>query len=722
MKFLKSKLIFSIFFMAWLCSLAAEDEDNDIVKSVFAEGISIDLCEPTFSNGVFTTDKGGVIIAPQLRIQARKLTYTKRLVDKEPVFKLEAEGDLMVEFGDYIFVGDRLVYDFQSKQGTIINSRTEAEPWFVGGSVIRLLADGSYFVEHGFITTDENLCPDWKISTFKARLCQERYLRAEDVRFKYNGLLLFWLPVLRMDLETIFDSPFHYNFKWGGREGPRVSMSYEIVSFERFKTFLRFDYRFNRGPGGGIETFYRSADHKEFLQTINFIARDNSIFISDERLRYRLEGVYSRLLCDDTVSIDLTYDKLSDKYMATDYDDQGIELETAGRTQLDINKQNPDWIANLYARVRVNSFETVKQELPTFLNSWRPFSLGPTGVIFENQYKLSYLNFDYADHLPGIHDFAAGRLAFWNNLYRPIPFKYFTITPEAGLNAIFYSNGPHGEDDKWLAQGVFGCEAVAPFYRNYFTQKHVIEPYLSYYYYTAPTISPHQHYIFDIDDGWVRLNMLTFGASNSLYKKDSDGNISRYLFVDVYANAFFNVHTFPATVPKVYVDTVWRPNEFLKYTVDSAWDFEENQLDHVNVRSEWTVNADLALAAEYRHRSSFCWRKADPWNFMLDAFHSLETLRHSTVSDRRSTFLMNMFYRFLPNWALEVESRHGWDRHHEKSYTEFEIDLLTTVYSAGQVKLSYQHIEGDDRIAIYFSLGLKRPDSCDECIVPFLEF
>lgn len=712
----------AVLFLLFACVDLFGETPDQLLKNVFAEGISIDLREPTFCNGVFTTDKGGVITAPNLRIQAQHIVYTRKMEDGEPVFNLVAERDLLVQYGDYIFVGEKMEYDFQTKTGVIFCGRTGVEPWFIGGEIVQLFADGTYYAKHGFITTDENVCPDWNISLDTTCFYEDRFLNAKDVRFRFNHRTYFWVPYLKFDLETIFDHPIRYYVKWGGREGPRAGLSYEFISWERFSAFVRFDYRLNRGPGGGIETWYRSADHRTFCQTINYVARDNSVYIPRERFRYRFEGAFSTLLYNDTVSIDLTYDKLSDQDMATDYDDNGLELETAGRTQLDINRQDLNWIANLYTRLRVNSFETVKEELPSFLNSWRPISLWSTGIISENQLKLSYLDFAYATHSHNSHNYSASRFAFQHTLYRPFLLNVATVTPEAGVNAIFYSNGPRGEDARWLVFGVFGAELTAPFYRFYRSQKHVMEPYVSYHYYTSPTVSPKHHYIFDIDDGWVRLNIMRFGTRNSLYKKICDGNVSRYLFLDLYAYAFFDIPTIPQTIPKVYARTIWKPNDFLKYTLNTAWNLEERQLDYFNIRAEWTANADFAIATEYRHRSAFDWRKADRENFMLDAFHTIEELRHSAVSDKRDTFLLHLFYRFYPNWAIEFESRQGWNRRRERAYTEFELDLLTTIYSAGNMRLSYQHREGEDRIAIYFSIGLKRPDSCDECIVPYIDF
>src|SRR5690606_37330527 len=119
----------------------------------------------------------------------------------------------------------------------------------------------------------------------------------------------------------------------------------------------------------------------------------------------------------------------------------------------------------------------------------------------------------------------------------------------------------------------------------------------------------------------------------------------------------------PATIPKVYSRLIWHSFYSVKHICETAWDFEENQLDHFNLRTEWTVNSDVAIAAEYRHRSAYCFRKADPYNFFVDSFHSVKRLRKSQMSDRRDTLLAHIFYRLHPNWSVEFESRHGWNRH-----------------------------------------------------------
>ena len=693
------------------CSRLAAEISQEFMTSLASEGVTVDLSEPEFCEGELQTVKGGVITGPDIRIQARNITYKRVRENDQLIFTIDASQDLMLEFHGDLFTGERLQYDFQSRSGVIFCGRTYIEPWFVGGKIIRFCEDGSYEIDHAFITTSEGKdAIDWEIKAEHATLAEERYLSTKNVQFRVGGWPLFWLPSFSTDLEALDDHPIRYTAGWGGRQGPRAGIAYEVISWENWKVFARFDYRLRRGPGGGLETYYTSPDRRHYLETINYIARDVSIFNTHERTRYRFQGAYENVLWDDKFSISLTYDKLSDEDMASDYDDQSLELEPSQRTELEIRRQEDYWIANIYARVRLNDFETVKQELPTFYTTWKPISVGKSGIITDNQVKLSYLDFVYANNCPNTHSYSSSRLALTQRIYRPFTSETLNVTPQITATEIYYGNSPSG-NERWLATGIIGCDVNTSLYRFYNDDvKHVIIPYANYQYFTFPTTTPDEHYIFDIDDGWYRLNMVRFGTAQGLYVKNSQGYVQQYLTTDIYSYGFINVDTIPAAVPKVYMRSVWNPTEYLRHTVDTAWDCDRGELDHFNLLTEWTINADFAISAEFRHRDAFDWRKVDRNNFILDAFRTVEELRHSALSDRRDTALLNFFYRYHPNWAIQCETLWGWNRENHSRYTEFEVDLLGTLRSSGQVKLAYQHRESDDRVAIYFSLGSSRPD------------
>ncbi len=705
-----------LFFFYFYTACAEEISDplhQDSVKIDFAEGIHFDVRNPTYANGEIYTESGGVLCGEDFRIQAMQIRVLRGALD-EAQYSVEASGSLMVQYGPNLFIGERIEYDFLTKTGTIFCGRTMVEPWFFGGEQIHLLADGSYQIEKAYATTSESEYEDWAIVADLATLSPDHFLEAKNLKLKILQLPVFWVPSMRVNLDWIFDAPIKYHIKWGGNQGHRFGLAYKLFTWNNWTSTLLLEYRLKYGLGGGIESSYRSQDKKTVFHSINYAARDASIIHPDQRFRYRFKGVGDTLLFDDRVTAHLSYDKVSDIDMPTDLDDKGLELRTVLRTELLLRNQDENRISSLTTRLRINNFQTVKEQLPTFATSFRPVVLGSTKIISESSMKLSYLDFSYGNNQVCVHDYRSTRLEFSPLFYRHFTFRGVNVTPEAGGVLIGYGNSPD-HSAKCLAVGKLGCQMNMRFWRNYINYKHIVVPYLNYTYYSMPTVlpgghkgfDPNGHYIFDIEDGWYRLSMLRFGVLQSVFHKRSQSN--RVLAADIYANAFFNTHTFSQSIPKAYAQVTWKPFLFLTNILDTGWDFIHNEVDHFNFRTEWTFDANLAAFIEYRHRSRFDWRKADRTNFILDSFLSISELEKSQLSDRRDTLLFHLFYRFHPSWAFEFESRYGWNRIEEPPYTEFEIDLLGRLRSSINFKLSYQHREDDDRLSVYFSIGLDRP-------------
>lgn len=684
-------------------------------------GVTVDLRNPIYSDGVLSTCDGGVINAPHIRIQAKRISYTNTDEDGLITRTVSAGGDVIIQYGDYIFVGEQLEYDLETKTGVIQSGRTSIPPWYFGGSLIYLFADGNYEIINGYITTSESSHAGWKLSTNKIHVNDNKDIDARDVRFRFGNYTLFWLPRLKANLDTIFDHPIRYSLRWDSPSGPRLRAIYEVFNWNNFKTFLRFDYRITRGPGGGVETYYHSPDHNTYLETINYIARDNAIEEPNETVRYRYQGVFHKQMFCDRFSIDMSWDKLSDKDMATDYRDKGLELETGCRTELRLRRQDDFWIANLLTRVRINDFQTVNQQLPTFTGSLKPYMLGCTGILSESMVRASYLDFEYANDQLDVRDFNSPRVEMGQLFYRGFKCGPMNFTPYGGGAAIFYGNNRR-HLQRWAAFARVGGECNSPLYRTNGNCKHVAIPYMRYTYETYPTTSPNDHFIFDISDGQYRLNMMRFGLRNHFYRKTSDSLVQRMLYADIFANAFFDTETIPGTIPKIYGELAWFPTRRLKQCVDAAWDFAHNELNHVNIRNEWTLNRNAALAVEYRHRDQYDWRKAQKQNFILDSFRTIGEMEDTALSDRRDTLLIRLFWRYKANWALDFDSRWGWNRRFQPGYGEYNISLVGTISSAWTVRLGYRHKEDEDRIAIFFNVGINRPDTCAPCYIPSVDF
>ena len=701
--FRKALIVLAILF---LLQVEAQELPKMLLNNM-EEGLHVDLREPTYTNGVLSTSKGGVVTGPQLRIQAMQIHYFRKDQTGAPSMLIEAEGQLLIEFGDYIFKGKKLIYDFKTKQGVIYEACTEVEPWFLCGERFELLFDGSYIIHHGYVTTSEESKPDWSIDASRVQITPDKELKAEEVRLRFYRYNILWVPSLKANLESIFDSPIRYRFRWGGRQGPRLGITYEVYSTSQFKLFARLDLRLTRGPGFGIEASYLSADHLTEFHSTNYIAKDSSLIKPDEKIRYRYEGMFSTHSTDKKVSLYLSYDKISDLDMPSNYCDWDFNVDKTQRTQLLFRQQAEQMISTCYLRLRLNNFQTVKEELPTYTLTIKPFEIGRTGILFENQGSFAFLNYKYSHDIHHIHHYASSRVEYSPLLYRAFRWGPCTFTPELGGASIFYGNTPERKS-RWLLVGMAGCELQTRLYHYYSCIKHVVEPYVSYRYFSSPNITNNEHYIFDIHDGYEHLNQCTWGATHNFFFKNAKQQVFQLFSGDIYAHAFFNAKHLHPIVPKIYGTLNFSLIPTLTHTLESAWDFQHRQIDHFNFRSEWTLSDDFAISAEFRHRDAFSWRKVDLDNFFLEAAYSAQRLKHSSLSDRRDTFLLHFFYRFLPTWALEFTSRQGWNRRSEPNYTEYEIDLLTTIQTAWHLRISFQHKEDDNRIALYMNMGINK--------------
>jgi len=719
------KYIFFPFLLSCIPLLASTSSNTDaIIEDIVTKDLQIDLKDPTFKDGALETSKGGVVSSEELRIQAMNVRYTKKqLEDGTSIVQLHAEDSLLIEFKDRIFIGKSIDYDFITKTGVIIDGRTAIEPWFVGGDKIDLLANGSYKIHNGFFTTSENAEPEWKISFDNTTLTKNNDFLASCIRFHWQYYPYISFPKLRANLNDITDMPIRFYTSLGGKLGPKATIVYKFYANNGWKNFLRFDYRLNRGPGIGVESRYRSTDGKTTFQGVNYVARDSSFQNPREKTRYRVQGRYLSLFAQDKISLDITYDKLSDQEMPSDYSYSSIDLKYAGITRLQSRWQEKKWISNFFTTVRVNNFQSLKQELPSYEVQWKPFSIGTTGIISDNRFRAGYLDYKYAKEVHDAHDYHSLRIEYFQRAYRRLTFGPLYVTPEASILSIFYEN-PRLRDKRWLNMGLFSIESSMPLYRQFTAGKHVLTPYLDYRYYTKPTVSPNEHYIFDIEDGWSYLNLMQMGVRNQFYWKGASPCWNKHIAVDFYANGFFDTKTQPVLVPKAYAKATWQMNPYMKTSINTAWDFQFHYLDHINLRADWTLSDDFAISTEYRHRSPTAWRKADPTSFMLESFRTTEALLNSPLSDRRDTLLLRCCYRFSPTWITEFQLRHGWNRKRQPNYTEYECDLIGVIQRAWQLRLSYQRKENDHhRFAIYLNFGLKRPvQSAIEHHIPTLSF
>lgn len=639
---------------------------------LIAEEIQVDLKNPSFVDGALQTHEGGVIYGEDFRIQAMNICYVGQTI--------HADGDLMVQYKDKVFVGSELDFDLSKKCGIVYDGKTFSSLWYVGGDEICLHADGSYKVKNAFITTCENKDSSWDLHAMNVNVMKDRLFEAERVRIRLFKRLGIWLPSFRVNLQKFKEPIFRYYVNWN--KGPKVGLRYQLYSWENAAVYGRLEYRWKKGWGGAIETEYFPDDKLTSFVTRNYAGTDRLFNGIDVEFRYRFQGAWLSNSKDDRTHAKLTWDKYSDPRMPGDFTTEDFEVSTAKKTIFYLHHRDDDYLTWVKARPKVNPFESIKQDLPTGYVAQHPTEVRNTGVIASGFAKASYLNFSYSTQLvQDIAGYHSPRFEAYEKLTRPFQIQAMTVTPYLAGRGILYGTSPSHET-KALGLLDYGAKASFRGTRQFNEKRHVIEPYLRYQALTNPTVSTDDHYIFSIQDGYEKIQEVAVGVRQLLATKED-------LFTaDLYANAFFDDFDIPQVVPRAYLFLNWElPTVHMSF--DNCYNFRDQVWDFSKGRVLWTISEDAALTFEARYRSRFDWRKADHENFILDVTRSWDEMLTSPLSDRRITLLSNLFIRLNPFWELKWESHHGFYRINSEPYNEFKIHLYRWLSSSWKLHLYY---------------------------------
>ncbi len=682
---------------------AQPKQESSSTHNPIHDELQIHLKEPVFSQGIVKTTQGGVITAEGIRIQAQNIEYTNKIENGHRIVRIVAEDDLLIEFGDRAFVGKRLDYDFVTKTGTLLEGKTFVDIWFLGGDKIELREDGSYVLYNAFITTCESQENTWELKSENVSITKEHLLAAKNIKLNFFKIPVFWLPSFKSNLKLFSDPPIRYKIVWDKGLGPRATMRYRVFSWEDFNLYFRLDYRLKRGLGGALESEYYSPDERTTFVTRTYGAHDK--VVSDERgpQRYRLQGLFSHESIDRKTHLHLTYDKLSDVKMVSDFRSSDFEIDTQKRTRLIINHQEDVAFGTMSVQPQINRFESINQELPHIAIGVKPFEIASTGILSENYVTAGFLDYVYAKELHNLfHNTHAIRLQTKNQIYRTFFAGPIHLTPNLGVIGLFYNNSPSHNS---IGQGTltYGANCSTELHKTFPSLTHTIEPYAEYLGLSQPIASLNEHYFFNINDGLFQINALKIGVRNFLFSSKHP-SFTPTFSIDLYTYGFFFDDTFSKTFPKGYLSFYWSRPSFL-LNQESCWNFQEQVLDFCNSSAAITVNEDLAFGIEMRHRSKYDWRKASHQSFILDMARSIQNLLESPLSDGRNTFLGKMQIRLSPKWTCHFESHTGWGRRQDPAYNAFKFDVTTLLSCNWNIKFSYTHTTNDDRFGMQIQLA-----------------
>ena len=418
------------------------------VSREFSHPITIELHHPHYGDGTLSTTEGGIIYTKDLRIQAQKITYTQKIEDGKPVRYVVAEKDLMLTKGDALYIGDKLEYDFITETGKIYRGKTGIHYWFLHGEVLTIHPNRSVSVDKAFLTTEPSCHPLWTLQAREMWLTEGQFLEAKGATTaRIAEMPILWLPAIpiKLNLKSSSDSVMSYSVTQDTGMWPLLGMRYQFYSWKDLKLSCSVNIRLSKGLGGSFESEYKPVGSSTEWLTRSYV--DHDTFYRDvdpnrAQWHYRFQGLYKAKNATESTSLSMQYDYLSDKNLQKDFHTPGFVCETEKETKATFFHREDHSIFFLQSQLRLNSFQTLSQQLPNAKWLIKPRTLGRSGIIAEHLFSTGYFDYRFASTLSSLQDFRAARFGMHSALYRPFFLRGMAITPLVGFYGIFLYKQP----------------------------------------------------------------------------------------------------------------------------------------------------------------------------------------------------------------------------------------------------------------------------------------
>src|ERR1051325_3344256 len=272
--------------------------------------------------------------------------------------EVAVEGHVRIYRAAGIFVGDRAIYNIDTKKIQAVDIRTDKSPYLVGGEEVTTISEGAFLVSKGSFTTHDSSNPDFRLQARKLRVYERDRVIFENVTMYVKNVPVFWWPYLYQSLDDSFSymvSPAYLS-SWGPSILSRVSMPINDDS----KVQLRLDYRSRRGLAFGVEPEFhygKGKDKKSWAKLRTYFLRDANPDINrtsevrtgvpENRYRVSLQD-RTEFTGDIYGMVDVT--KLSDQYVLQDFYPGEFQINPQPDNVIAVTKSRPNYTLTALSR------------------------------------------------------------------------------------------------------------------------------------------------------------------------------------------------------------------------------------------------------------------------------------------------------------------------------------------------------------------------------------
>ena len=461
--------------------------------------------------------------------------------------------------------GEQIVYNFETRKGTILDAEGEFGPWRSRGDQAEKISEDSVIHRKGYLTTCDFEQPHTRFQAREVRVFMDDKIVLKDVVMRIGNVPVLYLPSYTHLLDdkrprvTIIPGK---DKQWG----LFLLTSWRVYLHENLQGHFHLDFRERldlasgfdmkyKLPVGGEGLFRTYYTHERAIQREHFWSKltnpdEDKPTIERERSRFQLRHIWD---VDEDTRATLEYNRQQDPTVVKDFFEREFEDNTAtAPTYFQVIKTSPWYGLTFLVNKRSNRFETLTQQLPSITFNLRPIELpflpsfepwinrlehrqGPepgqqaySGWFYQSSYQYEHSNL--ADRVDGTED---SLLKFDSNHELSHPMRLlrrFNFRPFTKFRQTSFSRGSTENGSLFRQQGGAGFEFSTKFFRvldwhtnlwnlNINRVRHLVTPNIKYEFLGKPTLSADR---FLRTDGLAKGNLVTPSLEQKLQTKRSN--------------------------------------------------------------------------------------------------------------------------------------------------------------------------------------------------------
>lgn len=625
--------------------------------------------------------------------------------------------------GTALYIGDRAVYNLESKQLKATEMRGDYFPYFIAGETVTQNGDKAYLVNHGIFTTHDSSDPDFHFQARTVRIYEKDRVVFRDVTLYIGKVPIFYFPYLYQSLDDAFSftiSPAYLS-SWG----PSLLSQVTFPITDKIQGRVRLDYREKRGAALGFEADMKyGKDDRSYTKFRSYILDDANPTANRTSLprdligpgRYRF-SLQDRTFFTDDIYATVNVTKLSDAYVLQDFFQSEFRLDPQPDNVVAITKSSPNYTLTAIGRFQLNNFFDTTERLPEVVLDVKRHPLFNSPIFYEGETGLAELRRNFATGSP-FQDYSAFRIDSFHQLLFPNTyFGWLSIVPRVGFRGTYYSetrdlgktfftpnpdplipdfllppptlNQPlqRGGD---VFRGIFnaGVEASFKFSRTWEDVqtrtlgldglRHIVQPFANFSYVTDNNVNPASILQFDrfqpstqlrpIDfpqftsvDSIDKMTVARIGVRNRLQTRRDDLTVS-WLELETFVDVNFDNPFDRTQYSNVFNRLRFTPVPWVSLVVDSQIPLLDPGFTEVNTNINLQVIQNLQVTLGHRY------------------------LSQNPFFTNSSLFVVGGYYRINDNWGFGVQERYEAQTStlEEQRYSVYR-DLTSWVASFGAI-------------------------------------